>query len=49
MWTVIQEPGARPHFRLERADHPLAKEYHEGITPQRVRKIMFRMLPAQQD
>jgi hypothetical protein len=47
MWTVIQEPGTRPNFRLEHADHPLAREYHDGITPERVREIMFRRLPAQ--
>lgn len=47
MFAVIQEPGIRPHFRLERADHPLAKEYHEGISPQRVRQLMFRLLPPQ--
>jgi len=25
---------------------PLAQEYHHGITPERVREIMFRRLPA---
>lgn len=47
MYAHIQEPDTRPHFRLERSDHPLAKEYHEGITPERVRELMFRMLPPQ--
>src|SRR6266567_1528811 len=47
MWAVIQEPGTRPSFRLEPSDHPLAREFHEGITPERVKKIMFRRLPAQ--
>jgi len=46
MYTHIQEPGSRPHFKLERGDHPLAIEYHHGITPERVREIMFRHLPA---
>ena len=49
MWAVIQEPGTRPYFRLERGDHPLAKEYYEGITPERVREIMLKRLPAQRD
>jgi hypothetical protein len=47
MWAMIQASGQRPHFRLERADHPLAKEFHEGIAPERVREIMLRRLPAQ--
>jgi hypothetical protein len=46
MYAHIQEPGTRPHFRLERGDHPLCVEYHHGITPERVREIMLRRLPA---
>ena len=46
MYAHIQEPGMRPHFRLERSDHPLAKEYHHGIAPERVREIMLRRLPG---
>lgn len=46
MYAHIQEPGRRPHFRLERADHPLSLEYHHGITPERVKEIMLRGLPA---
>lgn len=46
MWAMIQDPDDRPRFRLERTDHPLAKEYYEGITPERVREIMLRRLPA---
>jgi len=49
MFAVIQEPGTRPYFRLERADHPLAKEYHEGIQPERVKEIMFKLLPGHGD
>ena len=45
MYAHIQEPGKRPHFRLERCDHPLSIEYHHGISPERVREIMFRNLP----
>ena len=47
MTAVIQEPGMRPHFRLEQAGHPLAREFYEGISPERVREIMFRALPPQ--
>jgi hypothetical protein len=36
MFGHIQEPGLRPHFRLEQTDHPLSLEYHKGITPERV-------------
>jgi hypothetical protein len=46
MYAHIQEPGMRPHFRLEQSNHPLAKEYHYGITPERIREIMLRRLPA---
>jgi len=46
MHAHIQEPGSRPHFRLEPSDHPLAQEYHHGITPSRVKEIMLRRLPA---
>jgi hypothetical protein len=49
MWAEIREPGIRPNFRLEDADHPLAKEFHEGISPERVKEIMFRHLPARSD
>lgn len=47
MYAHAQAPGLRPHFRLERADHPLAKEFYSGITPERVKEIMFRALPPQ--
>lgn len=46
MYAHIQEKGFRPHFRLERSDHPLALEYHHGIGPERVKEIMLRRLPA---
>jgi hypothetical protein len=47
MFAHIQEPGLRPHFWLERCDHPLPIEYHHGISPERVKEIMFRNLPPQ--
>jgi hypothetical protein len=46
MYAHIQEPGTRPNFRLERTDHPLALEYHHGISPERVKAIMLKSLPA---
>jgi hypothetical protein len=46
MFAHIQEPKNRPHFRLERSDHPLSLEYHHGISPERVKEIMLRRLPA---
>src|SRR5579883_1357153 len=46
MHAHIQEPGQRPHFELEPIDHPLSREYHEGITLARVKEIMMRQLPG---
>ncbi|HWA95493.1 MAG TPA: DUF2199 domain-containing protein [Terracidiphilus sp.] len=48
MYAHIQEPGMRPHFHLEPTDHPLARDYHEGITVERLKEIMFTYLPPQQ-
>jgi hypothetical protein len=44
MYAHIQEPGQRPHFELEPTDHPLAQEYHHGISPERVKEIMMGRL-----
>jgi len=46
MYANIQEPGSRPHFMLERTEHPLSQEYHNGITPERVKTIMMDRLRA---
>jgi len=46
MYAHIQEAGQRPHFRLEPTDHPLAQEYHHGITPERVKAMMHALLPS---
>jgi hypothetical protein len=46
MHAHIQEPGMRPHFFVESSDHPLAQEYHHGITPERVKEIMLGRLGA---
>lgn len=43
----IQALGMRPHFHLKRSEHPLAKEFYEGIQPERVRELMFLSLPTQ--
>jgi len=34
------------HQDLNLAEHPLAREYHHGITPEHVKEIMLRRLPA---
>jgi hypothetical protein len=44
MYAHIQEPGLRPHFELELTDHPLAQEFHNGITPERVKTIVMDRL-----
>lgn len=44
MYAHIQKPGLRPKFELEPTDHPLALEYHKGITPERVKEIMLGRL-----
>jgi hypothetical protein len=46
MHAHIQEPGSCPHFEVELTDHPLAQAYRHGITPERVKEIMFRCLAA---
>lgn len=44
MYAHIQPPGFRPQFRLEQTDHPLSKEYYQGISAQRVKEIMTARL-----
>lgn len=44
MYARQQEPGQRPIFELELADHPLSKEFHHGITPERVKAIILGRL-----
>ncbi|MFN2511622.1 MAG: DUF2199 domain-containing protein [Pyrinomonadaceae bacterium] len=46
MYAHIQEPDWRPTFELERTDHPLSQEYHNGITAERVKEIMMSRLPG---
>ena len=45
MYAHPQRHNQRPHFRLERTDHPLSREYHDGIRPDRVRELMRKLLP----
>jgi hypothetical protein len=44
MYARIQAPDERPHFELEPTDHPLALEFHQGMSPERVREIMLARL-----
>jgi hypothetical protein len=45
-YALIQEPGSRPIFELERTDHPLSQDYCNGITAERVKEIMMSRLPG---
>jgi hypothetical protein len=45
----IRPIGERPQFELEHTKHPLAEEYHHGITVERVKEIMIAQLPATSD
>lgn len=49
MYAHIQELNERPIFELEPDDHPLAQEYHHGITPERVREIMSRRVDSDEN
>lgn len=44
MYAHIQPPGERPHFELEPSDHPLSREFYEGISPERIKELMKRRL-----
>lgn len=44
MTAYIGEPGDRPSFELEPTDHPLSREFHHGITAERVKEIMTKHL-----
>lgn len=44
MYAHIQKVDWRPNFELEPSDHPLAQDYHKGITPERVKQIMMERL-----
>lgn len=42
MYVHVREIGSRPDFELELNDHPLAQEFHHGISPERIREITVR-------
>lgn len=42
MYAHVQERGMRPIFELEPADHPLSKEFQNGISPDQVKEITLR-------
>jgi hypothetical protein len=44
MYAHFQGRGQRPDFELEPTDHLLSREYHHGITPERVKEIMIGRL-----
>jgi hypothetical protein len=49
MYAHFQKAHLRPHFELERSDHPLSQEYHHGIAAERVQKIMLGRLQKNAD
>jgi hypothetical protein len=44
MYAHTQIIGQYPKFELEPTDHPLSQEFHNGITPERVKEIMRNRL-----
>jgi hypothetical protein len=46
MYARVQGRDSRPHFWIERSDHPLSVEFHRGITPERLKELMITLLPA---
>lgn len=46
MYARIENVDWRPSFELEPTEHPLSREYHNGITPERVKEIMLERLKA---
>jgi hypothetical protein len=44
MYSHIEKVNWRPNFELEPSDHPLSREYHYGITAERVKEIMMARL-----
>lgn len=41
MYARVLQAGMRPYFEPESSDHPLSREYHDGISPERVKEIML--------
>jgi len=44
MQAHIREDDQRPMFELDESKHPLAEEYHHGVTPERLKDIMLGRL-----
>jgi hypothetical protein len=49
MHAHVQELHSRPVFELELSPHPLAEEFHKGISPERVKEIMLRRVRESQE
>jgi hypothetical protein len=49
MYAHIKEVNSRPDFELEPSSHPLAEEFHKGISPERVKEIMLRRVRESQE
>jgi hypothetical protein len=47
MYARIRQADWRPDFEIEPSDHPLSREYHNGITADRVKQIMMGRLGLQ--
>lgn len=44
MFAHVHNPDERPTFELEPTEHPLVQEYYNGISPEKVKKIMHDRL-----
>ena len=44
MYARVPKIKMRPYFEVELTDHPLSQEYHNGISPERVKDIMLARL-----
>ncbi len=40
----LRDQGERPHLELEPTDHPLAVDQREGLSPERARELVERLL-----
>ena len=39
----LRDDGIRPYIELEKAEHPLSLEFHEGISMERVQEIVHEL------
>lgn len=49
MYAKYRDVTERPYFELEPTDHPLAQEFHRGISPERVRDLTMRFMARKTD